>query len=144
MTGPPPQAALSGEQYQDDPNIPDNAKLLRRIPGGRFTEKAGARVPNSDCFKNSSDGTGTSIDIWEDDWSPQKCLEGQAEGFGVVAVTAGQLRGLGIGVIRAPLPDNPHHALLQGPKGKKTLKKLAKLCEWEIMPSEIPPEQRGA
>jgi len=84
------------------------------------------------------------MDVWEGDWSPQKCLEGHSEGFGVVAITAGKLRQLGIGIVRAPLPDNPYHVVLQGPKGKKTLKKLAKLCEWEVMPSETPPEQQGS
>jgi hypothetical protein len=135
------QPSVPGYQYQDDAGIPDDVRLLRRIPGGRYTEKEGRAAPNSDCFKDSSDGTGASVDIWEDDWSPEKSLEAQPEHFGLVSFTAGQLRALGLGIIRMPLPDNPHHATLQGPKTTSVLRRLAKHCEWQKLASPIPPEQ---
>jgi|GEM_PF-4445413 len=69
----------------------------------------------SDAFSNHPDGSGTSVDILEDDWSAEHSLAGHPE-FGLVSIPVGEVRDVELGIIRVPLPDNPHHAHLQGKK----------------------------
>jgi len=119
-----------GDIFEDDPSIPDDMCLLRRVPPNRVVTEE--KRPQSDTFSNSSDGTGTSVDLAIDENQIERTLADFPD-FGVVAVTAGQVRALGLGVIRDPLPENANHALITGNK-KKTSKLLVRLCEWKKLP----------
>ena len=56
-------------------------------------------------------------------------------GFGVVAVTAGQLRGVAnLDVISNPREDDPSHALARGKVTKSQAKKLAIVAVWIVQP----------
>ena len=136
-TSPPPP----GDTYLNDAAIPDGVRLFRRIPPGRFTMKNGVAIPNSDCFKNSPDGTGTSVDVEEDGWTPDDALKGVSADFGLVSLTAAQVRALGLGVIRQKIPGNDHHATLQGPKSRSLLRALAKGALWVKMAGTLGPEE---
>lgn len=122
-----------GDCTKDDKDIPDSACLLRRIPP--YGIKGNPGRPNSSNFGNSPDGTGTSVDILEQDREPGDSLAGH-DGFGLVSVTAGDLRSLGLGIIRIPLPGNPHHAHIQGPKSRSIKRKIAECAEWVVHPSQ--------
>jgi hypothetical protein len=82
----------------------------------------------SPAFDNSPDGSGTSVDIVEAIGQYEKTLQGH-EGFGLVCLTVEQIRSVGLGIKRAPIPGNPQHAILLGPK-KKVKRELAKMAEW--------------
>lgn len=123
-------AHKSGDEYDDDPSIPPKAQLLRRIPPWQLPNvNGGGEAPRSDAFSNHPDGSGTSVDILEDDWSPEKTLAGYSS-FGLVSILAEEVRSVGLGVIRARIPNNPHHAHIQGKKTKSIKRQLAKHCRW--------------
>lgn len=115
----------SGDAHLDDPSIPDDQILLRRIPPGVSSAKTDPPVPDKGCFSNHPSGSGMSVDILEDGWSVEQCLAGLGDGWGAIALTAGFLRSLGLGVIRYKYP-HAHHALVQGRKTSGTKQRMAK------------------
>ena len=126
-------ALLPGEVFKNDESISDDTRLLRRIPPDKIKRSVNPPLPDSDNLAISPDGTGTSVDIWENDEDPAKCLEGH-EGFGLVYLTAKQLRDKGLGIIHDPLPQKPNHALIQGPRSRGTKRWLAKNSVWVHLP----------
>ncbi len=76
----------------DDPNISSDTRLLRRIPAAHIG--IGGKI-NSHAFKERTRGEGTSVDIWEARHGPEETLQGHP-GFGVVFVTAGEVRAVGL------------------------------------------------
>jgi hypothetical protein len=120
----------SGDIFDDDPSIPANTKILRRIPA--FHYHAPEDRPASPAFNNSPDGSGTSVDIMASDEQCAKTLQGH-EDFGLVSLTVGQIRSVGLGIKRAPVDGNPQHAILLGPK-KRVGRKLAMMAVWVKRP----------
>jgi hypothetical protein len=57
------------------------------------------------------------------------------EGFGLVVLTVEQIRSVGLGIKRDPVPGNPEHAVLLGPKKASRRKKLAKMAVWIKRPT---------
>ena len=55
-------------------------------------------------------------------------------GFGLVKITAGQIRELDLGVTAEPTDSDPAHAYVHGKKTPAKKKKLALACEWVIKP----------
>jgi len=128
------QAQKEGDIFRDDPTIPDDMRLLHRVPFEWYY--APEDRPQSCSFDNSPDGSGTSVDLMEADDQPQRTLAGHP-GFGLVSITAGQARAAGLGVVRNPIlgnPGNSQHCLLQGKKNKAS-KKLARQCQWLVRPT---------
>ncbi len=119
-----------GRHPLDDPSIDDAVRLLRRVPPGP-TWVAGERL-SSGTFKARSHDVGASV-VLEDELlrsgRPLEAVLSGHPGFGLVAVSAGQVRALGAGVRRVPLPDEPAHAELVGVTGGIS-KRLAGLAEW--------------
>lgn len=124
----------NGDDFADDPSILPDALLLRRIAPWQLTPKDAER-PNSDAFSNHPDGSGTSVDILEEGWSPERTLAGHDE-FGLVSISAGDVRSAGLGVVRAPKPELPQHAYIQGRKTKSRQRRLARSCAWLKRPPE--------
>ena len=122
MAAPP-----NGDELKDDSKISSDTKVLRRIPPEKIKPKT--RIPSSDNFSNHYDGSGTSVTIWADGVTPDDVLKDH-ESFGLVALTVAEIRAQGLGIIRAPLPDNPNHAHLQGKKTTGKKRRLAAAAEW--------------
>lgn len=81
-----------------------------------------------------------SVDIAEGDWTPERSLVGH-EGYGLVALTVADLRAAGQQLIRDPIPDNPHHGVVQGEKTLARRRQMAKAARWVIRPPEaFPPD----
>ena len=133
-----PSVPPPGSEHRDDLTITAETRILRRIPPGRswvqLDPESGDFQPTSGNFDNHDSGTGTSVDIWEGDRTPENMLTDEHRGFGVVSLTVEEIRCQGLGVIRWPEPDNPFHALLQGPKPGKVKKSLKRSARWEIQP----------
>ena len=126
-------AEKPGDKFDDDESITPETRVLRRIPPGRFVEDRDGPRPQSDNFSNHDDGTGTSVDIMVEGFDPLAQLDG-LDGYGLVSISVLNIRNAGLGIVPDPLPDNPHHANLQGKKTRGVKRQLALSAEWIVMP----------
>lgn len=127
-------AAKAGDEFDDDVVLQSEVRILRRIPPGNTAPKVnGSLRPSSNCFGNHPDGSGTSVDIWDDAHDPKDTLKGHA-GFGLAWLTVGEVRELGLGVCPDPIGGNSRHALIQGKKTGSRKNRLARLSRWIELP----------
>ena len=123
----------------DDPTIEDEAALWRRIPPWHFVFDTNLRRwrPSSAAFDNDPDGQPMSVLLGEEvtgaGRDPVSVLSGHT-GFALAAVAAGLTRACGQAVVRDPLPGEPAHALVVGPKPKSVQRRLAKSAVWVVPP----------
>jgi hypothetical protein len=128
----------------DDPEIPDDAVLYRRLPEYHLKladDRDSGYRPTSNCFQDP-DPNGVSVYLAAllegMGMGPEVVTEGVGSGlWGVAETTAGQARKAGFGVRPRPDPAavedlrNPAHAeltgLLVGKDGNRQSKTLSKL-----------------
>lgn len=114
-----------------DAPLSSDTEVLRRIPPNNVKNPSGR--PNSWCFKPKKEENGLSVDVLEADNTPDNCILrasgtlGEDEEYGIVSLKVGDVRALGLDVMRDPLPDNPHHALIVGKFTDSKSKNLAGL-----------------
>ena len=129
------------DAIRDDASIRDEAILWRRIPPWHFVydENRSRWRPSSAAFDNDPTGDPMSVILAElflaTGRGPTESLLGH-EGFALATITAGLTRTCGQGVVRDPLPEEPAHALVVGPKPKSVQRRLAKAAAWAIPPDE--------
>jgi hypothetical protein len=132
---------MADPSYADDPTIAGDAALWRRIhpTWAVADENRGGRRVSSAAFDNSKDGSPTSIliaaAVSATHRGPEDILQGFA-GYGLASLTARQARECEQGVARDPLPDEPAHGLLFGPKTNSLRRRLAAAAVWVISPSD--------
>lgn len=121
--------------YRDDPTIPDNAPLWRRIPPHHFVADpdTGQLRPSSAAFEDHPNGSPMSVVLGAEARGPSAVLADHL-GFGLAAITAGLARELGQIVVRDPLPDEPAHALVVGSKTKSLRRRMALASTWVVEP----------
>jgi hypothetical protein len=127
----------------DDPSIPDEARLLRRvIPEWIVVDQnTNSRRISSQAFCNSSadDGTEEGMSVFleavlvEEGRGTDSVLRGY-ESNALIAITAGWVRSWQQWVIRDPLPDESSHAQVMGEKNSNTRRKLARNYEVVRLP----------
>jgi hypothetical protein len=127
----------------DDPSIPDDARLLRRIIPEWIVadENNNSKRVSSQAFCNSSTGDGTEDGmsvflepvLIEEARGTDSVLKGY-ESNALIAMTAGWVRSWQQWVIRDPLPDESSHAQVMGEKNSNTRRKLARSYEWVRLP----------
>lgn len=129
----------------DDPDIPDDERLLRRIPPRHFVfdKKRGRWRPSSAAFEDDPDGGPMSVYLEGRLIDAHLALVGHAS-YALSAITAGLARELNQVVEPAPLAD-PHpaahaHAHVVGTKTKSISRRFA-LCAGWVVP---PPTSEGA
>ena len=61
---------------------------------------------------------------------------GNHEGFGLVSIPAGQMRSRDQTVHPDPVPEEPSHAKVCGPKPKSTRRWFARQAEWVVAPPQ--------
>jgi hypothetical protein len=125
--------------YTDDPTIPDQAELFRRIPPCHFVpdQNSGGLRPSSAAFNDHPNGSPMSV-VLADVLAamgrrPDDVLAGHI-GFALAKITAGFARECQQGVAREPLEDEPAHAVVFGRKTKAVMRKLATEAHWVIPP----------
>ena len=125
----------------DDPSVPDDARLLRRVSKtiGVYRGEGGSRVA-SGAFKTRDPDEGLSVYIENEldrrGLTAQDVLAGLEGQFYVVAIPASLVRSLGNGVIRDPDPADglrgEAHAVITGRRRDKVLTALASGSEHVI------------
>jgi hypothetical protein len=113
-------------EFSDDPTIPDDADLWRRILPTAivFDESTGDQRPASMAFEDHPDGSPMSVVIAAECAGPGSVLAGH-EGFGLAPFKAGLARQCGLGVARDPTPEEPAHAVVIGRETKSISRRLA-------------------
>ena len=130
---------MADHSYADDPTISDDAALWRRIHPSWIVEdenRSGVRV-SSAAFDDSSDGSPMSVLLEAVVRETDRGVEGILSGFsshGLASFTAGCARGCNQGVARDPLPDEPAHAFVFGPKSKSNKRCLARRAVLIVQP----------
>lgn len=130
---------MTRDRYSDDLSIPDQAVLWRRIPPWHFVFNANLQHwrPSSAAFDNDPDGNPMSVILaeaaLEAGRTPVVVLSSH-EGYGMAAIMAGFARACGQGVARDPVPEEPAHAVVFGPKPKSVRRQLAKEAAWVLPP----------
>jgi hypothetical protein len=121
--------------YSDDPTIPNDAELWRRIPPWHFVDDGnlGQIRPSSAAFEDHPDGSPMSVLLAVEAGDPQRALAGH-QGFALASITAALARRLGLGVARDPRPDEPAHAVVFGRKNKRISRRLAMGSHWIVQP----------
>src|SRR5438132_9271727 len=116
---------------QDDALIGDGTLLWRRVPPWHFIYDQNLQRlrPSSAAFANDPQGGPMSVVLADAVLNAGRTADSvlaEHEGYGLVAVSAGLVRECSQGVVRDPLPQEPAHALVFGPKPKSVQKRLAK------------------
>lgn len=120
----------------DDPSIPDDADLLRRIPPWHFyfDEKLGRIRPSKAAFEDDGDGSPMSVVLASEAGPPESVLAGHPV-FALAAITAGLARSLGQLIVRDPTPEEPAHAVVVGRKTDGIKRRIAREARWVVLPA---------
>lgn len=140
------QLDVPSNVYEDDSSIADSERLFRRIQSGSFRRNDAGSITGiqSDAFQDASvqmtikrgyPAVGMSVqvesimqatDLSQDD------LLANRPGEGLAALTVGDIRGEGQGIVLMPEPDDPAHALVfekhRPKKNPRTRKRLSELA----------------
>jgi hypothetical protein len=101
----------------DGDEIADDEYLLRHIPGGSLWQAPGPRITSANFqLRHDRNETGVSVTRLAIT-SPARLLElvggSMEKGSRVATVRAGDVRALGLQVVRRPLANDPGHAEIQ-------------------------------
>jgi hypothetical protein len=121
----------------DDPSIPNEATLWRRVPDRHFvTDASGSIRPSSAAFDDDPDGDPMSTVLARPDRDPFPVLLGNG-GWALAAINVGLIRELGWIVERRPEPEEPDHVVVVGNKTQGQRKRVARECGWAIPPPSM-------
>lgn len=127
--------------FPDDPSVPANSALLRRVPPWHFVcdEASGRRRPSSAAFEDDDDGDPMSVyrreTIEAEGGDVSRVMTGH-EGYALASLTAGAVRSRNQTIHPDPLADESSHTQVCGPKPKSTCRWFAKNAEWVIAPPD--------
>jgi hypothetical protein len=105
--------------FVDDPNIPADERLFRRIPRTwvDWDEQGNATV-SSAAFKDEELSINVESVMARDARPPADAIRGYP-GYGLVAITAGHARSLNQAVAYNPLPEESEHGVVYGQKKRR-------------------------
>jgi hypothetical protein len=125
------------DAFADDPAIPDETRLWRRIPpissALTFDSRTGLHLPSTANYNDSDDGSPMSVFIASDLSGPAEALSGYPDYF-LVEFKAGDARSKGMGVMGDPKNDPPGHAYVVGKKTYGKRKHLRRSSRWIVAP----------
>lgn len=114
-------------ESNDDPSVPDDAELWRRIPFFHWVRDD--RTPDGRRVSSAAfDDEEMSVVIAAECHGGLDTLLHDHPRFGVASFTAEDARALGWGVVRAPTQEMAAHAHVMGRKSKKQRQQLASVC----------------
>ena len=122
------------KNFPDDQTVRDETALLRRIPPMHryFDHGLGRARPSSAAFEDDSDGDPMSVYrddiIASEEGTVERVMVGH-DGFGLVALAAGQFRSRQQTIFSDPLPAESSHSKVCGPKTASNRRWFAKQAE---------------
>ena len=122
--------------FEDDPTISGDERLLRRIhPSHVNWDDSGDPNISSAAFKDPELSVNLSSVMLETGRVPGDAIRGYA-GFGLAAITAADARSQQQAVARDPLPEEPAHGVVYGPKKRGGVStKLRDAAQWVVIPN---------
>ena len=128
---------MSQESPRDDPTIPDDQVLWRRVPPwhAALDKHRGVRVVSSAAFDDDNDAEPMSVVLASEASGTDSVLAGH-DGYALVGFPASLARELGLGILRDPTDDQPAHAVVVGKKTGSIQKKLRNGAHWIVHPLE--------
>ncbi|HEY7617399.1 MAG TPA: hypothetical protein VH744_11395, partial [Terriglobales bacterium] len=124
----------------DDSTIPDSALLWRFIsPQWYKVDDHGAYRVSSGAFQDSTESGATSFvladEVLKSGRSIQDKLAGKKD-FGLVALSAGTLRELGLNIVRNPTENEEAHILVFGKKTGSIKNRMRDAAKWVVRPDQ--------
>src|SRR5438445_12219680 len=100
--------------FEDDPNIPADERLFRRIPRTWVDwDEVGNATISSAAFKDEELSVNIESVMERDGRPPEDAIRNYP-GYGLAAITAGHARSLNQAVAPDPLPEEPSHGGVYG------------------------------
>lgn len=112
---------------------PPGTKVWRRIPPRHFPKKEGQLRPDSAAFEDDAATDPMSVVVARDGRSPLEILKGH-DGYGLVELNIEDLIHANQYLQADPLPNEPDHALVVGPKTLSCRRTMAKSSRWIVDP----------
>jgi hypothetical protein len=107
---------MPGRSFEDDPSIPGDERLLRRIPRSWVDwDEHGNAAISSAAFKDEELSVNLESVMVRDGRQPADAICNHP-GYGLAAITAAHARSMNQAVARAPLPEEPAHGVVYGQK----------------------------
>jgi hypothetical protein len=131
---------MSNPEQVDDSTIPDSAILWRWITPQwyRIDDHAAYRV-SSGAFQDSKESGAASFfladEVLKSGRSARDLLTGKQD-YGVVALSAGSLRELGLKIVRDPTEDEDAHILVFGKKTGSVKNRMRDAATWVVRPDQ--------
>ena len=122
---------------RDDASISDNEVVLRRISERAyiFDENLGRLRPSSQAFlQNGPEGL---VSVYLESETTHSAVAAEGPEAYLAAITAGELRELGLGIVRDPSSGGPGHCEITGRKTRGILNRIARQAQW--VPEYVPP-----
>jgi hypothetical protein len=107
---------MSAPPFQNDPSIPGDERLFRRIARTWINwDEQGTPSISSAAFRDPELSVYLESVMARDGREPEDAIAGYS-GYGLAAITAAHARSLNQAVARDPLPDEPAHGVVYGQK----------------------------
>ena len=131
---------MAGRVFEDDPSIPGDERLLRRIPRTWLAwDEHGNLAISSAAFKDEELSVNLESVMARNGRPPADAIRNYA-GYGLAAITAAHARSLNQVVARDPQPEESAHGVVCGRKNRGGVgSKLRDGAVWVVTPlqSEI-------
>lgn len=131
---------MPGRVLEDDPSIPGDERLFRRIPHTWVNwDENGNPAISSAAFKDEGLSVNLESVMARNGRPPADAIRNYA-GYGLAAITAAHARSLNQAVARDPQPEEPAHGVVYGRKNRGGVGgKLRDGAIWVVTPlqSEI-------
>jgi hypothetical protein len=129
--------SMAGNAPQDDPTIPDNDRLFRRVRRNQlFTEGDGTKRPTSAVFKNPELSVNIESLMFQQKRPPEDTLTGYP-GDCLTSVTAGQVREHEYPIVKdCEPPNDPAHGLVLGKKTNTFANAMVRAHQWIVPPED--------
>jgi hypothetical protein len=123
--------------FQNDPSIPGDEQLFRRIPQTWVAwDELGNPTISSAAFKDEELSVNLASVMAQDSRAPADAIR-DYPGYGLAAITAARARSLGQAVARDPLPEEPAHGVVYGQKKRGGVGgKLRDGAIWVVSPPQ--------
>lgn len=131
--------ATTDQGPEDDGSIHPPTLLYRWVAPAHIRRTDAGVECRDGAFKNFPNPAALLMSVVIEDTlrehhrQPGSVLDGRP-GYGLVALTAGQVRGLEQRIMRSPLPDELAHGDVWGEKPVSRRRRLAQAAEWIIVP----------